>query len=71
MDMTMSTRGEQYRELADKGRRCGCGIICGFRLSGRVKKKAMTTFERDRTMSKMSSQLDYKVCLLSKKMYIE
>lgn len=29
-------------------------------LSGRVKKKAMTTFERDRTMSKMSSQLDYK-----------
>ena len=46
-------------------------IICGFRLSGRVKKKARTTFERDRTMSKMSSQLDYKVRLLSKKMYIE
>ena len=33
-----------------------------FRLSGRVKKRAMTTFERDRMMSKMCSQLDYKVC---------
>ena len=30
-------------------------------LNGRVKKRAMTSFERDRMMSKMSAQLDYKV----------
>ena len=31
------------------------------RLNDRVRKRAMTSFERDKTMSNMSSQLDYKV----------
>ena len=47
-----------------------CCLVCGFRLDGRVKKRAMTSFERDRTMSKMSAQLDYKVCQLNFKKLI-
>ena len=69
MDTTTSTRGEQ---LATEGwhgvKDVTITVVdffsssCDFRLNGRVKKRAMTTFERDRMMSKMSSQLDYKVC---------
>ena len=35
------------------------------RLNDRVKKRAMTSFERDRTMSNLSAQLDYKVLQIS------
>ena len=31
------------------------------RLNGRVRKKAMTSFERDRTLANLSPQLDYSV----------
>ena len=32
-----------------------------YRLNGRVRKKAMTSFERDRTLANLSPQLDYSV----------
>ena len=41
------------------------GFQCSFcfanRLSGRVKKRAMTSFEKDKLMSNLSAQLDYSV----------
>ena len=37
------------------------------RLNDRVKKRAMTSFERDRTMSNLSAQLDFKVLRQIKK----
>ena len=41
---------------------CHCVTPCTVhRLNDRVRKRAMTSFERDKTMSNMSSQLDYKV----------
>lgn len=36
-------------------------LMC--RLNGRVRKRAMTSFERDQTMSRLSTQLDYQVCV--------
>lgn len=33
------------------------------RLNGRVKKRAMTSFEKDKMMSSLSPQLDYSVCV--------
>ena len=44
--------------------RCGGIVLIIFyvyRINGRVRKRAMTKFERDRTMSNLLTQLDYQV----------
>ena len=38
--------------------------IVPFSINDRVRKKALTSFERDKLMSKLDTQLDYEVCIL-------
>ena len=40
------------------------GVCFSDRLNDRVKKRAMTSFEKDRTLSNLSTQLDYKVQIM-------
>ena len=40
------------------------GVCFSDRLNDRVKKRAMTSFEKDRTLSNLNTQLDYKVQIM-------
>ena len=55
-DMTMCTKGKHFIMTFEVH-----VMLLPFRLSGRVKKRAMSSFEKDKLMSSLSAQLDYNV----------